>query len=64
MGVRFDFTDGRRKPVQTDINREHTYHMPLRIVDGLTVAGEDLLDGDTFLCVFKVGFYPVGFVQQ
>ena len=64
MGVGLNLTDGGGEPVETDVNREHTHHMALRIVDGLTVAGENILNDDAFFRVFKVGLYPVGLVEK
>ena len=33
-------------------------------MDGLTIAGEDVLDDDTLFCVFEEWLYPVGLVEK
>ena len=64
MRIGLSLADGGREPIKADIDRESSHDLPLCVVDGLAIAGEDIPNDDALFGVFKEWFYPIGFVEQ
>ena len=64
IGIGLGLADGGREPVEADIDREGSHDLTMCVVNGLTIAGEDVLDNDALFGVLKKWFYPIGLIEQ